>query len=320
MADLLSIVSPLYDEAAVVEEFVRRVQSVLSGLDMASEIILVDDGSTDGTWELVEQLASRYPNIKGVRLSRNFGHQYALMAGLNAASGDAVIMMDGDLQHPPHLIPRLLEKWREGYEIVNTIRTNTADISPLKRGLSGAFYGFINRISEVPITPNAADFRLVDRRVLDQLKRLKEHTLFLRGLMSWVGFSQTAIEFEADRRFAGRTKYSMTRMIRLAMGAVISFSTLPLRLGVWSGLAIFLLSWVYGLWALYARFIAGYVVPGWTSLIWLTMLAASIQLFVLGVMAEYIAQIYHETKGRPLFVVRDSVGFDALSDTESEAS
>lgn len=309
MSVTLSVVSPMYNEAETVTEFVRRVSAVLDGLDMTSEIVLVDDGSADGTWALIERLARDNVRVRGVRLSRNFGHQCALMAGLYAATGQAVVMMDADLQHPPELIPRLLGKWREGYHVVNTIRTNTLDAGPLKRGLTAAFYAFINRISDVPITPNAADFRLVDRVVLEELKRLREHTVFLRGLMNWVGFSQTAIEFEADRRFAGETKYSLGRMLKFALTAIISFSTQPLRLGVWSGLIVFLLSWIYGLWAVYAKFVAHLVVPGWTSTVWLIMLAASIQLFVLGIIAEYISQIYEETKGRPLFIVRENVGF-----------
>jgi len=310
----LSVVTPLYNEAPVVEEFCRRLQAVLATLDMETEVILVDDGSADGTWQLIQQLSEQYPNVRGVRLSRNFGHQCALLAGLSAAEGDAVVMMDGDLQHPPELIPRLVAKWREGFHVVNTIRTNTPDIGLVKRSLTTAFYAIINRISEVPITPNAADFRLVDRLVLEELKRLREHTVFLRGLMNWVGFSQSAIEFEADRRFAGQTKYSLGRMFRFALTAILSFSTHPLRLGVWSGLIVFLLSWVYGLWAVYAKFVAHLVVPGWASLVWLILLSASIQLFVLGVIAEYIAQIYEETKGRPLFVVQENAGFPRRED------
>ena len=305
----LSVVVPVYNEAPVIQEFTRRLTAVLAGLDTSYEIILVDDGSKDDSWRLIQELGRQHPQLRGVRLSRNFGHQYALMAGLSAADGDAVVMMDGDLQHPPELIPRLLEQWREGYHVVSTIRTNTLEAGLLKKGLSGAFYAFINRISEVPITPNAADFRLLDRAVVEQLKRLREHTLFLRGLMNWVGFAQTSIEFEADRRFAGQTKYSLSRMLKLALAAIISFSTQPLRLGVWSGLIVFMLSWGYGLWAIYAKFVAHLVVPGWTSTVWLILLATSIQLFVLGVIAEYIAQIYEEVKGRPLFVVRENMGF-----------
>ncbi|MEN6545584.1 MAG: glycosyltransferase family 2 protein [Armatimonadia bacterium] len=317
MGSKLSVVVPLYNEAEVIEEFCRRLELVLSGLDMQSEVILVDDGSSDETWALIEQVSLRYSNVRGVRLSRNFGHQRALMAGLGAATGDAIAMMDGDLQHPPELIPRLVASWQEGYHIVNTIRTNTPDVGFLKKNLTATFYSLINRISEVPITPNAADFRLVDRTVVEELKKLREHTVFLRGLMNWVGFSQTSVEFEADRRFGGQTKYSLARMFRLALAAIVSFSTHPLRLAVYSGAFIFSLSWLYGLWAIYAKFVAHLVVPGWTSIVWLIMLAASIQLFVLGVIAEYIAQIYEETKGRPLFIIQQNVGFP-LRTSESE--
>ncbi len=306
MDKTLTIVVPTYKEKDNITPLVERVDKALHNYKY--RILLVDDDSKDGTAELVASLAAKYPVDILIRKNKR-GLASAVVDGIKQASGDVITVMDADLQHPPELIPRLLGKWREGYHVVNTIRTNTLDAGPLKRGLTAAFYAFINRISDVPITPNAADFRLVDRVVLEELKRLREHTVFLRGLMNWVGFSQTAIEFEADRRFAGETKYSLGRMLKFALTAIISFSTQPLRLGVWSGLIVFLLSWIYGLWAVYAKFVAHLVVPGWTSTVWLIMLAASIQLFVLGIIAEYISQIYEETKGRPLFIVRENVGF-----------
>jgi polyisoprenyl-phosphate glycosyltransferase len=317
MTQKLSVVVPMYNESPVIAEFCRRLYAVLPTLGMDWEVIVVDDGSADDTWAQIEQLSGEYANLKGLRLSRNFGHQRALVAGLSAASGDAVVMMDGDLQHPPEVIPRLLERWRDGFAVVNTVRVHTEGVGWGKKLSSRLFYAFINRVSDVRITPGAADFRLIDRAVLAALNRMKEHTMFLRGLMQWVGFSQTAIEFDAEKRFAGQSKYSTWRMLKFALTAVISFSTTPLRLGVWSGLSLFCLSWLYGLWAVYAKFIAHFAVPGWASVLWLVMFASSIQLFVLGVMAEYLAQIYEEAKDRPLFLVRENLGFPPAPDQQS---
>jgi len=305
---LVSIVVPVFNESAGIREFYDQLVSTLVQLPVDREIIFIDDGSTDRTAEIIAAIAKEDPRVGGVSLSRNFGHQAALTAGLNLARGNAVISMDGDLQHPPSLIPVLIEKWTQGHKIVNTIRQDTGDQSFLKRWSSRLYYRVLNWISEVPIPSGAADFRLLDRQVVDTLRELKEHDRFLRGLISWVGFSSTSVPFQPAKRRTGKTKYSLVKMVRLAIDGILSFSAAPLRLLLIGGLFICALSLVYASYSLYAHFFENTTVRGWTSLLVSVLFLGGVQLIGMGLLGEYLMHIYWETKGRPLYIVRQSYG------------
>ncbi|MCC7490953.1 MAG: glycosyltransferase family 2 protein [Fimbriimonadaceae bacterium] len=307
----LSVVCPAYNEVEVLPLFCAQLRDVLAAVGEPYEVLLVDDGSRDGTAAWLREEAARDPHLRVIRLARNFGHQVALTAGLDHASGDAVITMDSDLQHPPELIPTLLERWREGAQIVYTERLDTAGVGPLKRLTSRLFYGLINRASATPIPLNAADFRLLDRQVVDSLQRLPERARFLRGLIAWVGYQQAVVPFRAPARAAGQTKYTFRKMLRFALDAVTSFSSLPLRLASYFGFAVSAAGAVLGL-ATVADYLLrpGRNEPGYTTIVCLILLIGGLQLVSLGIIGEYIARIYEEVKGRPLYLIRETVGFE----------
>lgn len=304
----LSVVVPVLNEIDNVEELVHRLDLCL-GEDI-EEIIFVDDGSTDGTVALLARLHERDPRIKIVVFTRNFGHQVALSAGLDFARGQAVVLMDGDLQHPPELVPRMVELWREGAAIVSTRRRVQRDAGFAKRLGAALFYRFINLISDTPIDPNAADFRLLARPVVEQLRRLEERQRFLRGLINWTGYRQATVEFDAPPRAAGRTKYSTARMVGLALDAILSFSRFPLRLAVYAGLLLWVVSFTYAFYALYAKFIKHSVVPGWTSIVIVGALIGGFQSILLGLVGEYVGRLYEEVKRRPLYLVAETWGLE----------
>jgi dolichol-phosphate mannosyltransferase len=316
MGIVLSIVVPALDEEATLEALHARLAAVLDRLGAAGEIILVDDGSTDGSFEVMRRLRARDPRVKAIRLSRNFGHQAALMAGMDAAAGEAIVLMDADLQHPPEVIPALVAKWREGYEVVHAIRRETEGTSALKRLTSSLFYRLSSQIGEVRLEPGAADFKLVDRRVAAALGEMRERGRFLRGLVAWAGYRQAGVPFAAPARGGGASKYTWARMAWLAVDGLLSFSRLPLRLtfilGVLAGLASFL----YTLAMVYVHLFTDRTVPGWTSIVALVLLLGGMQLIALGVIGEYLGRIYDETKGRPLYLVRDRLGFEETGEGE----
>jgi polyisoprenyl-phosphate glycosyltransferase len=325
----LSVVVPVYNEAQGIAHFVSALSEVLAPLDYDTTILLVDDGSTDETPELLERIRRANPSgIAVLRLSRNFGHQAALTAGMDHASGDAVITLDADMQHPPGLIPELVRRWEEGSEIVQTIRSTTAEAGWLKTLTARIFYAVINRFSGTRIEPNAADYRLLSRRVLELFQRdLRERDRFLRGLVSWVGFRTAFVPFDAPPRFAGQPKYSFGKMTKLARAGLISFSKVPLKIAVVLGLALSVLSGLYGLYAVLAfLFFNRAIVAGWASTILVGTFLGGANLLFLGIIGEYIASMFDELKGRPLYVVealhaasaveqRDSPGADVASET-----
>jgi len=300
----VSVVIPVYNEEQTLLELYQRLAKVLTSIGKRYEVIFVNDGSTDSTMALIERVHKGNPCVKGIELSRNFGHQIALTAGLDFARGRCVITMDGDLQHPPELIPKLIEQWKQGYEIVYTIRDETQNIAVFKRMTSRLFYGLIRKISSAEIPSNAPDFRLLDRKVVESLKNMREHARFLRGLVGWVGFRKIGIRFIADSRFAGRTKYSFIQMLNFSVRGIISFSITPLRLATYIGFAISVVSFVYAFYAIYARLFKNDVVPGWTSVLVSVLFLGGIQLITIGILGEYIAKIYEEVKQRPLYIVR----------------
>jgi glycosyltransferase involved in cell wall biosynthesis len=304
----LSIVIPVYNEAESLPEFQRRLTAVLQPLNLPYEIIFVDDGSSDGSLELIGRWHTADPRIKALSLSRNFGHMAALSAGLDAAAGRAVITLDADLQHPPELIPELIARWRAGDQVVNTLRRENKDAGFFKRTTSAWFYRLINKLSGLNLPHNAADYRLLDRQVVASLNQLRERARFLRGLTRWVGFRQSFVEFTAERRFAGKTKYSFGRMLAFALDGLTSFSTFPLRLAIYLGLATATVSFLDLVYAIYVRTFTNRAIEGWASVLTAVLFIGGVQLIFLGVLGEYLGRIYEETKQRPLYLVDKKLG------------
>jgi glycosyltransferase involved in cell wall biosynthesis len=302
-APRFSVVVPVRDEEEVLPELARRLAAALDGLDGDWEAILVDDGSRDGTYGLAVELHTRDPRFKVVRLSRGFGHQVALSAGLDLARGHAVVTMDGDLQHPPEVIPALVARWEAGDEIVYAVMEERQGERRSKDWTARAFYRLLGRLADIDVPAGAGDFRLVDRRALDAVRAMRESNRYLRGMFSWVGFRQSGVPFASPPRPAGRSKYSRVRMMRLAADAVVGFSNRPLRIGLNVGFVVSIASIVFGLSAVITKLAGVFVVPGWTSIMVLVGIVGGIQLIVLGVIGEYVSHIFDEVKRRPLYVV-----------------
>ena len=303
---MLSIVIPVYNEAGNIELLLKEL-SQFCPRDV--EWIFIDDGSNDATYEIISRNAATDTRIKCVSLSRNFGHQHALMAGIEHAAGNFIIIMDGDLQHPPSIIPQMLGYLNDGFDIVATKRNRTADIGPLKKITGALFYKFINIISDVKIEPNVADFKAFNRKVLTSVLQFKERELFLRGIFSWIGYKTTTITFDAPARIHGKTKYSFGSMLRLALKGTTSFGFKPLRLALMIGAIISLAAFSFGIFAMIAYF-RGNTVPGWASLIIAVMFLGGTQLLAIGLLGEYIASLFTETKQRPLYLVDKKINFD----------
>jgi len=307
-SDLVSIVVPVLNESENLAELYRQLNTILAELSYKFEILFVDDGSTDSTYRLLEGLRRKDERVKAVSFSRNFGHQAALTAGLQLARGNAVIMMDGDLQHPPALIPSLLKEWEAGFPIVYTVRKETQGESFFKKAASRMFYRLLNSFSDTPVHQAAADFRLLDRKVVASLNTFQERDRLLRGLISWVGFPSKSLVYTAEARAAGKSKYTLRKMVKLAIDGITSFSTAPLHLVTYVGFVVCLISFMYGLYSLYAFFFTGLTVPGWTSLLITVLFLGGVQLISIGIMGEYLIRVYNESKGRPLYIIKDSLG------------
>ncbi len=301
----LTVMSPVYNEVEGIEHFVNEVLAVLDPLPYDSTILLVDDGCTDGTGELLDALQARHPKRIGViHLSRNFGHQAALTAGMDYAAGDAVICLDADMQHPPSVIPSLVARWEEGYDVVQATRAPSSDVGWFKQMGARAFYAGVNYLSPTRIEPNAADFRLLSRRVLEVFRKdIRERDRFIRGLVRWVGFRYCCVEFDAQARYAGRTKYSLTRMLSFARTGLVSFSKVPLKLAVFLGFIVSALSLLYGVYAILAYLFFQTAIPGWASTILVGTFLGGCQLLFLGLIGEYIATIFDEIKARPVYII-----------------
>jgi glycosyltransferase involved in cell wall biosynthesis len=307
---VLSLVIPVFNEADSLPELHRRLHQVLHAQGEPHEIILVNDGSSDRSLEVMKELRAEDKAVKILSLSRNMGHQAALTAGLDHANGQAVIVMDADLQHPPELIPRLVEKWREGFEIVYTIRERTEGAGLFKDTTASLYYRLLKSISQVDIQPGAADFRLMGRKSLTSFISMRERRRFLRGLVGWLGFRSTSVPYVAEKRFAGSPKYSLRSMTRFALTGILSFSTVPLRAAIYAGLGIALCSGLYALFAILTQLFTDRVTAGWASLIVVTLFLGSVQLIFLGILGEYIGTIMEEVKRRPLYVIEDRIGFE----------
>ena len=305
-----SFVIPVMNERESLDELYQRLSSVLDRLDAPGEAILVDDGSTDGSFEALRAMHDRDPRFKSIRLSRNFGHQLALTAGLDRARGNAVIAMDADLQDPPEVALELAKRWREGYSVVYAVREQRLGETRMKLWTAKLFYRLLRRLSYVEIPSDAGDFRLVDRRVLGAMGSMREHNRYLRGMSAWVGFDQTGVNYARDPRRAGETKYSFSKMIRFGLTGIVSFSTAPLRLALNLGFVVSLLAFLIGLAAIGVKIFGIFAVPGWASIVVVIAFLGGAQLTILGVMGEYVAQIHEEVKQRPLYLIRDVVGLE----------
>jgi glycosyltransferase involved in cell wall biosynthesis len=299
---LLSVVAPVYDEEQLVEQFVAR--ACAAAADYEFELVIVNDGSSDSTPELLDRIAAEDPRVRVIHLSRNFGHQAALTAGLEHARGDVVAMLDADLQDPPELIPDMVARWSQGAEVVYAVRKERSGETAFKLATASWFYRLFNKLAQVDLEPNSGDFRLLDRRALDALLAMTERSRFLRGMTVWVGFNQTAISYERGARHAGETKYTLRKMLRFSLDAIASFSHLPLQLATYAGLlsagvAFIAIPVVIGL-----RVFDSYL-PGFSSITIAILLLGGIQLIALGVIGEYVGRIYDEVKHRPLYIVRE---------------
>jgi dolichol-phosphate mannosyltransferase len=312
------IVVPACDEQDNIASLYDELARVLASSGMEWEILFVDDGSTDGTWAVIESLHQRDERVKGIRLSRNFGHQYALLAGLRHVKGDAVISMDADLQHPPILIPALIDEWRKGNKIVNTIRLEPADVSVFKKLSSRLFYRVFSYLSGVRLEYGMADYRLLDRQVLADILDFREEGLFLRGIVQWVGYRSACLTYTCANRHSGETKYTFRKMIRLAWNGISSFSIVPLRIGVVIGFCASGIAFIGVLYAILGELFWQGTVPGWASSLAIISFLFSILFVLLGLLGEYLGRVLVEVRRRPRYLIAESTGIDesdAGSDT-----
>lgn len=304
----ISVLVPCYNEEEVVKHTHERLSRVMQDCSLDYEIIYIDDGSKDRTALLLREIQASDPHARVIFLSRNFGHQIAVTAGLDYADGDAVVLIDADLQDPPEVIPQMIAKWREGYEVVYGVRATREGETAFKLWTARAFYRLINALSEVPLPLDAGDFRLVDRKAVLALRRMRERHRLLRAMTTWVGFRQFALPYDRAKRFAGESKYPMRKMIGLALDGIVSFSVVPLRLVTMMGLAMSVLSLIGITYAVISRLMTDAWVPGWTLLFISSLLIGGMQFVFLGIIGEYIGRIYGEVKERPLFLVLDVLG------------
>jgi glycosyltransferase involved in cell wall biosynthesis len=302
---IISIVIPCYNEEGNIEALFQKIEACLPEKNV--EYIFVDDNSSDETIQVITALARVNSSVKYLSFSRNFGHQSALRAGLEYASGDCIISMDADLQHPPELLHALIDKWIEGYDIVFTIRKDIENISWFKKTTSSLFYNFINNLSDVEIKKGSADFRLLDKRIAKVLVHdIPEYHLFYRGLISWIGYRQIGIEYIPSKRLSGQSKYSFIKMLSLALDGITSFSIRPLKLAILLGLLLSALSGIYGIYALAMAIFTNETVRGWTSVMLSILFIGGINMILLGIIGEYIGKIYIQSKNRPYFLIKET--------------
>lgn len=307
----INVVLPVYNEEEAIPHFNAELQTVISTLkdNYDFEVIYVLDKSADGTYDALRKITEQYGNTKVMALSKRFGHQASLLAGINACDGDAVIMMDSDLEHPPKLIPSLIEKYEQGFDVVQTIRTYNHNVSAIKKWTSKKFYQVISKLSAVEIIEGAADFRLISKKVVNVFRQdIKEQNLFLRGLFPWIGFKQCKINFVSETRSQGKSKYNVKRLINFAILGIISFSKIPLRFSVIIGMIISLLSIIYGVISIIQYFVSDNSPAGWTSVMASVSFLGGIQLIFLGVIGEYIGAVFDEVKKRPRYIIEEILG------------
>ncbi|HDR7913216.1 TPA: glycosyltransferase family 2 protein [Bacillus wiedmannii] len=318
MQKLISVVVPMYFEEEVAQECYNRLKSVMLQNDINYEFVFVNDGSTDRTMEILSEIAANDYRTKIVDFARNFGHQIAVTAGIAAAKGDAIVIIDADLQDPPEVIPELIAKWEEGYEVVYAKRKQRKGETWFKLLTAKYFYKFLNYMSDIDIPKDTGDFRIIDRKVADVFNQMTERNRFIRGMMSWVGFRQTYVEYERDERFAGETKYPLKKMIKFASDGIIAFSTKPLRIVMTLGLLSVLISIIVLLYTITVKIIGTSTQTGWASIMVAITFFSGIQLLGLGIVGQYIARIYDESKNRPIYIVKETINIEQEETTQTK--
>lgn len=313
-APVLSLVIPVFNEQATLETLFSTIRDRLTALGVSYEVVFVDDGSMDRTSEMLTEFTQRDGRFRSVHFSRNFGHQAAVTAGLHFARGAAVVVMDADLQDPPELLASMVEKWREGYHVVYAQRVKRHAEGPLKRGIAFAYYRLLQHLTDVAIPADTGDFCLMDRRIVDLLNRMPERNRYLRGLRAWLGFRQTAVQFERQPRYAGQPKYTFWKSLALGINGIVGFSKVPLRFATYLGMLVSAVSLVLAGWAVYQRLVGADTVRGWASTLVVILLLGGVQLLMIGVVGEYLSRIYDEVKQRPMYVIGDLRGFDESTD------
>lgn len=306
----LTLVIPVYNEEDNLLELYQRLKKVLDDISKDYEIIFIDDGSIDNSFDLLKGLHNKDNNVKVLSFSRNFGHQIAITAGLDFASGNNIIFMDADLQDPPEIIPELLNKREEGNDVVYTIRKKRYGETKFKLLTAHLYYSLINKLTGLNMPVNAGDFRLLSRRAADSLKKLQEQNRYIRGLTSWIGFHHTGIYYDRPPRYSGKTKYPLLKMLKFAIDGITSFSHIPLRFATYFGLFIAIICFVYIVYVIILKITGGYLIRGWSSTIIAILFIGSIQLICLGIIGEYMGRIYDEEKKRPIYIIMESIGFE----------
>jgi dolichol-phosphate mannosyltransferase len=300
---LISLVVPVFNESEVIGTFYDRASGVLGGIpDFDYEIVFVDDGSRDDSYRQLVTFAGRDPRVRVVKFSRNFGHQIAITAGLDHAHGDCVVVIDADLQDPPEVIPSMVDRWREGFDVVYGVRAEREGERAMKLITASAFYRLLNRLTSLQIPADVGDFRLMSRRAVNELQQLREKDRFVRGLVSWIGFNQTGVVYNRDKRYAGETKYPYRKMIKFAFDGITSFSTAPLKLATWSGYGASALAFLY-LASVFIQWVFGVTIQGWATIMVALLFLGGVQLICLGILGEYLGRIFNEVKRRPMYVV-----------------
>lgn len=307
----ISVIVPIFNEEGSISEFHRRMTAVLKGMGESYEILYVNDGSRDSSPALLRERCAQDPNVKLIDFARNFGHQAAISAGMDHARGQAIVVIDSDLQDPPEVIPRLVEKWQEGFDVVYAVREKRKGDTWFKKWTAAVFYRVLRRITAVDIPVDTGDFRLMSRRALEAFKGLRERHRFIRGMVSWIGFRQTGVLFVRDERYAGETKYPLKKMLKFAFDGITSFSFMPLQLATYFGFFTSITAFLGIMVVVGLRLFTSIPLPGWASLMVCTLLLGGVQLITLGIIGEYIGRIYDEVKGRPLYIVQDAFNMDA---------
>src|SRR5262245_8418753 len=307
---LYSIVIPVYNEVEVLPSLYTRLTRVMEGLGESYEIIFVNDGSEDGSLQLLRDLRAGDERVKILGLSRNFGHQLAITAGLDHSAGQAVVVLDADLQDPPEVIPQLVDQWRKGYDIVFAVREKRRGEGLFKRATAALFYRLLRRLTSTEIPVDAGDFRLMSRKAVDTLKSIRERDRFIRGLSGWIGFQQISVPYVRDVRYAGTTKFPLKKMVRFAFNGLLSFSSVPLQLASYLGFAVSSASFAYIAYAVWLKLFTDHTILGWTSVMVAVLFLGGVQLLCLGIVGEYIGRIYDEVKQRPLYVIDEGNGLD----------
>lgn len=314
-----SVIVPVFNEEEVILTTYRRLKEVLDQLKESYELLFVNDGSRDQTADIITGIAKLDPQVQLINFSRNFGHQIAITAGMDMAAGQAIIVIDADLQDPPELILDMIQKWKDGYEVVYAQRMNRQGESWFKRATASGFYRILRTLTDVDIPVDTGDFRLIDRKVCDQMMLLKEKNRFVRGLVSWVGFRQASVTYSRSERYAGTSKYPLRKMLKLAWDGVTTFSEKPLKLATYLGFILSSFSFIYLFVAVYQRLILEQTVTGWASIVAISLFFNGVILMILGIIGEYIGRIYEEAKGRPLYIVESRIGMAAYRKKDETA-